>query len=131
MQEKNLFEYAVIRIVPQVEREEFLNVGVVVYCAKTKFLATKFKLDVDRLQAFCNHCDSLEIEEYLHSFERICIGGIDAGPIGQLPMPDRFRWLTATRSTVVQTSKVHSGLTDDLSEILRNLFDQLVAVNTR
>ena len=126
MQEKNLFEYAVIRVVPKVEREEFLNVGVVVYCAQQRFLQVIFKLDEKRLQAFCGNCDVIEIGEYLRSFERICKGGTDAGPIGKLPLAERFRWLTATRSTVVQTSKVHSGLSADVPGMLTRLYSQLV-----
>src|SRR5882724_7618011 len=121
MQEKNLFEYAVIRVVPKVEREEFLNVGVVVYSARQKFLQTKFSLDTKRVKAFCGNCDIDEIEEYLRSFERICQGGTDAGPIGKLPTAERFRWLTATRSTVVQTSKVHTGLSEDVPGMLNRL----------
>jgi len=128
MQEKHLFEYAVIRVVPKVEREEFLNVGVVVYCAQEQFLQAMFGLDQKRLKAFCNNCDILEIEEYLHAFERICKGGPDAGPIGKLPPAERFRWLTATRSTVVQASKVHSGLSDDVRGMVAHLYNQLVSV---
>src|SRR5882672_9954012 len=128
MQEKNLFEYAVIRVVPKVEREEFLNVGVVVYCAQQKFLQVIFDLDEKRLKSFCSNCDAFEIKEYLLSFERICKGGPDAGPIGKLPLAERFRWLTATRSTVVQTSKVHSGLSEDVPGMLTRLYRQLVTV---
>ena len=128
MQEKNLFEYAVIRVVPKVEREEFLNVGVVVYCAQQKFLQAKFVLDEKRVSAFCGDCDLNEIEEYLQSFSKICAGGNDAGPIGKLPVAERFRWLTATRSTVVQTSKVHSGLTDNIHDVLGRLYNQLVLI---
>jgi len=127
MQEKNLFEYAVIRVVPKVEREEFLNVGVVVYCAQQKLLQAKFQLDEKRLIGFCGNCDVVEISEYLQSFEKICAGGSDSGPIGKLPIAERFRWLTATRSTVVQTSKVHTGLADNVHGILDRLYDQLVA----
>jgi hypothetical protein len=126
MQDKHLFEYAVIRVVPKVEREEFLNVGVVVYCAEKKFLQAVSGLDEKRIKAFCANCDILEIEEYLRSFERICEGGPDAGPIGKLPLAERFRWLTATRSTVLQTSKVHSGLSSDVPEMLSRLYSQLV-----
>jgi hypothetical protein len=128
MQEKKLFEYAVIRVVPKVEREEFLNVGIVVYCAEQKFLEAKFMLDEKRVSAFCGDCDLNEIKEYLESFSKICAGGIDAGPIGKLPVAERFRWLTATRSTVVQTSKVHSGLTDDIQDVLGRLWNQLVLI---
>lgn len=126
MQQKELFEYAVIRVMPRVEREEFLNVGVVVYCAKQKFLKILFKIDEDRLKTFCSSCDVNEIKEYLLAFEKICEGSEDAGPIGKLPVAERFRWLTATRSTVVQTSKVHPGFCDDADKMLQKLFVQLV-----
>src|SRR6478736_3670825 len=109
MQEQHLFEYAVIRIVPRVEREEFLNVGVVLYCAGLKFLDTIYLLDEKKLGVFGCIEDKDELAAYLNAFERICKGGKDSGPIGKLPIAERFRWLTATRSTVMQTSKVHSG----------------------
>ena len=126
MQEKDLFEYAVIRVVPRVEREEFLNVGVVLYCAKQKFLKMLFRIDEDRLQIFCSDCNVHDVNEYLSAFERICTGSKDAGHIGILPIAERFRWLTATRSTVVQTSKVHPGFCEDAGEMLEKLFVQLV-----
>ena len=127
MQDQRLFEYAVIRIVPKVEREEFLNVGVVLYCAGPKFLEMRFHLDHARLHAFSAGLDIAGIQQYLQAFQRICIGGKDAGPIGLLPVAERFRWLTATRSTVVQTSKVHPGLcTDNPAATLDRLYHQLV-----
>jgi hypothetical protein len=126
MQGSYLFEYAVVRVVPKVEREEFLNVGVVVYCAEKKFLQAIFQLDEERLRAFCVNCDVLEIKEYLSSFQRICTGGSEAGPIGKMALADRFRWLTATRSTVIQTSNVHSGLSSDIPQMLIHLYKQLV-----
>jgi Protein of unknown function (DUF3037) len=126
MQESHLFEYAVIRVVPKVEREEFLNVGVILYCSKQKFLQTKIELNEERLRALCKKTDIDELKEYIHSFERISIGGADAGPIGQLPIAERFRWLTATRSTILQTSKVHPGLCEDAGDKLTQLFNQLV-----
>ena len=125
MQEKDLFEYAVIRVMPRVEREEFLNVGVVLYCAKQKFLKMLFKLDVERLKVFCSECDGDDVNKYLVAFKRICTGSKDAGPIGKLSIAERFRWLTATRSTVVQTSKVHPGFCQDAEEMLQKLFTQL------
>src|SRR5688572_7559450 len=126
MQENQLFEYAVIRVVPHVEREEFINVGIVLYCAKQKFLQTVFELNEKRLLALCDKLDVQEIKDYITSFERICRGGKDAGPIGALPMAERFRWLTATRSTILQTSKVHPGLCTDAGEMLARLHAQLV-----
>ncbi len=126
MQEKHLFEYAVIRIVPLVEREEFLNVGIILYSKQAKFLECTHNLDKERLRAINSKIDITEIEDNLRAFDRICNGGKDSGPIGMLDMPSRFRWLTATRSTVVQTSKVHSGFCTDLQQALKNLNTQLV-----
>lgn len=126
MPEKHLFEYAVIRVVPRVEREEFLNVGVIVYCAAQGFLQTIFQLNEERLRAFSGALDMPELEERLRTFERICAGRPQGGTIGQLPIASRFRWLTATRSTVVQTSPVHPGLCADARETLMRLYHQLV-----
>lgn len=126
MQEKDLFEYAVLRVVPKVEREEFLNVGVVLYCPKPPFLKALFHLDEQRLKAFSGNLDVEEIKAYFQAFERICIGGEGAGPIGKLPIAERFRWLTATRSTVVQISKVHTGLCANPGAMLEKLYSQLV-----
>ena len=126
MPEKHLFEYAVIRVMPRVEREEFLNVGVIVYCAGQSFLQTKFELNAARLQAFARDVDLPELHERLRAFERICAGRREGGTIGQLPLASRFRWLTATRSTVVQTSPVHPGLCLDAAATLARLHAQLV-----
>lgn len=123
-----LFEYAVIRIVPRVEREEFLNVGVVLYCSGAKFLRVKFNLDKQRLTAFSEKLDIREVHEYLCAFEQICNGAEEGGPIAKLAIAERFRWLTATRSTIVQSSKVHPGLCDDPAEMLDKLYEQMVLV---
>jgi hypothetical protein len=125
MQEKFLFEYAVIRIVPRVEREEFMNVGIILYCKKFRFLQCLFHVDAGRLQAFCPSLDISEVEQYLNSIEKICTGK-DAGPIGKLDIASRFRWLTAIRSTVVQTSKIHPGFCTDPDVTLQHLYEQLV-----
>ncbi|MBB5437663.1 hypothetical protein HDC92_001335 [Pedobacter sp. AK017] len=126
MQEKHLFEYAVIRVVPRVEREEFMNVGVVVYCPKQKFLQVMFELNLKKLNIFCTDLDVSVLEENLNAFKRICIGGSDAGTIGKLDIASRFRWLTATRSTVLQTSRAHAGLSADAHETLHKLYNKLV-----
>jgi len=126
MQEKHLFEYAVIRVVPRVEREEFLNVGVILYCKGQKFLQSKCEVDERRLVAFSKDVDVDEIKESLRSFGQISTGHIEGGPIGKLDSASRFRWLTATRSTVVQTSKVHPGFCQDASDTLERLFGELV-----
>lgn len=123
----DLFEYAVVRVVPRVEREEFLNVGVVVYCPAQQFLHTRFELPAARLRAFGGAGLDLEdLAKRLLAFERICRGLPDGGPIGRLPLAARFRWLTATRSTVVQTSPVHPGLCADAAGTLTRLHAQLV-----
>ncbi len=126
MQQKHLFEYAVIRVVPRVEREEFLNIGVILYCAKQQFLQARYLLDESRLKAFSPDLDIAELKEHVCALERICLGDKAAGPIGKLDIASRFRWLTATRSTVVQTSKVHPGFCVDALETLERLFEQLV-----
>ncbi len=126
MQEKHLFEYAVIRVMPRVEREEFLNAGVILYCKQHKFLQAIITLNEDRLRAFSPETDISEVKTYLDAFECIAKGGKQAGPIGQLDLASRFRWLTATRSTVVQAGKVHPGFCDDPAKALVRLHEQLV-----
>ncbi len=126
MQEKHLFEYAVIRVVPRVEREEFLNIGVVLYCRDRQFLQMLFTLDENKLNAFCDCLDISSLNEYLISFQKICEADPNAGPIAKLDTASRFRWLTAYRSTIVQTSKVHPGFCIDPAEMLTRLQEQLV-----
>ncbi|WP_020607239.1 DUF3037 domain-containing protein [Spirosoma spitsbergense] len=123
----HLFEYAVIRVVPRVEREEFMNVGVIVYCRAQGFLQTKYALPEHRLHAFSAELDITELAERLLAFERICAGRAAGGPIGKLSLAERFRWLTSTRSTVIQPSPVHPGLCADAGETLADLFTKLVA----
>ena len=126
MPEQYLFEYAVVRVVPCVEREEFINVGVVVYCRQQKFLQTKISLNEERLRAFHPAIDVAEVKAFLHAFEQICNGAAAAGPIAKLDIASRFRWLTAARSTVVQASKIHPGLCTHPEETLARLYQQLV-----
>jgi hypothetical protein len=128
MPDKHLFEYAVLRVVPRVEREEFLNVGVVLYCRDQGFLQCRYQLPAERLRAFAGPAapDLDELTARLQAFELICQGRRQGGPIGQLGLAERFRWLTATRSTVVQTSAVHPGLCHDAAAMLERLHAQLV-----
>lgn len=128
MKGKQLFEYAVIRIVPRVEREEFLNVGIILYSKQQKFLQCTYQLEEKRLRVTFPTLDIQEVEEHLKAFEHICKGAKDGGPIAQLDLSSRFRWLTATRSTVVQTSKVHPGFCEDLPDALQKLHTQLVLI---
>jgi len=126
MQDKHLFEYAVIRVVPRVDREEFLNVGVILYCPHLKFLELSYTLDPTRLLSFSPALDLPEIEEHLNAFGNITRGSKEGGPIGKLDMPSRFRWLTATRSTILQTSRVHPGFCADPPAALAKLHQTLV-----
>ncbi len=126
MQEKFLFEYAVIRVVPRVEREEFVNAGVILYCSGQQFLKSIYLLDRERIQAFSPSIDVDVLEENLCAFERISHAADHSGPIGQYDAPSRFRWLTATRSTVIQCSKVHAGFCSNADETLLKLYEQLV-----
>ncbi|KLT66837.1 DUF3037 domain-containing protein [Pedobacter sp. BMA] len=126
MQEKFLFEYAVIRVMPRVEREEFLNVGIILYCAKKKFLQSVFSLNEIKLSAFSPETDLSELNANLMAFQRISCGTKGSGPIGEYDQPSRFRWLTATRSTVVQCSKVHPGFCINPEETLLRLHQELV-----
>lgn len=126
MPEKHLFEYAVIRVVPRVEREEFLNVGIILYCNSQGYLQTVYQLNPDKLSVICPDLDMAELEERLQAFTKICAGRKQGGTIGQLPISGRFRWLTSTRSTIVQTSNVHPGLCSNPAETLTRLFTELV-----
>jgi len=126
MQEHLLFEYAVIRVVPRVEREEFINVGVMVYCAKMKFLKAAYLIDEHKLIAFSKELDINEVRAHVAALSRICDGGKAAGPIGELDAASRFRWLTALRSTVIQTSRVHPGFCGDPVKKLEALFKEQV-----
>lgn len=126
MQEKNLFEYAIIRLVPRVEREEFLNVGVILFCKRPAFLQMKYTLDEKRILALFPQTDLIEVRSHLDAFEQICNGNPAAGPIAVLDVPSRFRWLTAKRSTIVQTSEVHPGLCANAGDTLNKLHEQLV-----
>ncbi len=126
MQDQHLFEYAVIRVVPRVEREEFLNIGVIVYCSRLKYLELIYTLDTDRLLAFYPKLDIAELAQHLQAFEAITKGSKDGGPIAQLDLANRFRWLTATRSTILQSSKVHPGFCGDPAAALRRMHATLV-----
>jgi hypothetical protein len=126
MQEKQLFEYAVIRVVPRVDREEFINVGVIAYCHSMRWLGIRYELDEVRLKAFSPQLDIEEIRAHLQGFESIVAGDASGGPIGQLDPASRFRWLTATRSTIIQASKVHPGFCGNMDEQLERLYEKMV-----
>ena len=122
------FDYAVIRVVPRVEREEFINAGVILFCKERRFLRARVALLPERVRALWPASDLDLIGGHLTAFTRICDANPDAGPIAQLPQADRFHWLVSPRSTTVQVSAVHSGLCQDPLSTLDRLLEQLVAV---
>lgn len=123
MQDRVIFEYAIIRLVPQVEREEFLNVGAILYAKRKKFLGIKYILNEERLKAFSTQIDTIELNHYLEAWESVCLG---KGTIGQLDLAFRFRWLTASKSTIIQSSKAHPGLCYDPKIELESIFKRYV-----
>ncbi len=127
MQEQHLYEYAVIRVVPKVEREEFVNVGIIVFCKSKKYLKAVCKIDENRLINFAPDLDMTQVRQNLLALQRISNGEKDAGPIAMMDAPERFRWLTAVRSSVIQTSRPHPGFSKDLDQTTERLFDDMVA----
>jgi Protein of unknown function (DUF3037) len=124
------FDYAIIRVVPRVEREEFLNAGVLLFCSAQAFLGVRIELDHQRLSAFAPALDPLMAEEYLNTIPVVCAGGKDAGPVGRLSQRERFHWLVAPRSTIIHTSPVHCGLCINPEAALDQLFDEMVHTHT-
>lgn len=120
------FQYAIVRVVPHVERGECFNAGVVVLCRQRRFLGARVALDERRLAALDPGVDPATIRPYLEAVERIAHGDPDGGPIAQMPQAERFHWLVAPSSTVIQPSEVHSGLCEDPAAELDHLFETLV-----
>lgn len=126
MQEKILYEYAVIRVLPAVEREEFMNIGIILFSKKARYVKALFHIDKEKLQHCFRNIDIEQLEENIRSLEKITQGDKDGGPIAKLDIPERFRWLTAVRSSSLQVSRPHPGLCDNLDETLQRLFSELV-----
>jgi hypothetical protein len=124
MSDECLFDYAVFRLVPRVEREEFFNVGVILSCPNFKFLGSRIYLDAEKLKCFAPGVNVDEVQHFLDVIPQICAGG--EGMIGNLTQRERFYWLTAQRSTIVQSSPVHTGLTEDPMATLERLFEKNV-----
>ena len=120
------FEYALLRVVPRVERGEFINAGVVLYCQEAKFLGARVHLDPERLRALDPHLDPQTVLAHLEVACRVCAGGPEAGAVGLMPPVQRFGWLVAPRSTVVQPSPVHTGLAEDPEEAIEHLLKVMV-----
>jgi hypothetical protein len=122
----SLFEYALLRVVPRVERGEFINAGVVLYCQDAKFLDARVHLDPERLRALDPSLDPEIVQAHLEVARLVCKGGPEAGAVGLLPPGQRFGWLVAPRSTVVQSSPVHTGFTDEPDEAIEHLLRTMV-----
>ena len=130
MRAPDTYDYAVIRVVPRVERGEFINAGVIVSCEKTGFLKAAIELDEARVLALDPDVDLETLRRHLAAIQRICEGGPEAGPIGLLPQRARFHWLTAKRSAILQTSPVHMGRCGDMEAIVEHLMARMVRIGT-
>ncbi len=134
MPDRYTYDYAIIRVVPRVEREEFINAGVIVSCPARGFLAARIELDEQRLRALdpTLEAEALQtIRAHLAAIPAICAGGEPAGPIGQLSQRERFHWLVAPRSTIIQTSPVHTGRCQDPAAVLERLLETMVRAAPR
>lgn len=129
MQEKNLYEYAIIRLLPSVEREEFLNVGLILFSKHKKFIKVAFEVDENRLKYFAPQLEIEFIKRNLLAFQQIAEAEKNAGLIATFDLPSRFRWLTAMRSSMIQTSRPHPGICEDLEETFNRIYQQNVALN--
>ncbi|WP_347051788.1 DUF3037 domain-containing protein [Flavobacterium olei] len=126
MQDNHLYEYAVIRVVPRVEREEFLNIGIILFCKKAKFIKVLAHIDDAKVQALSSDFDIQQLHCNVTALKKIAAGDKDGGPIAEFEIPERFRWLTAIRSSAIQTSRPHPGLCQDLEKTINRLFEELV-----
>ena len=126
MQDRVSYEYAVIRLVPKVEREEFLNIGVILFSKRKKYLGIKYKIDAKRIVSFSEEVDLDIVESYIEGWRLVCEGGAKGGKIGMLERSLRFRWLTAPRSTIIQSSRIHPGLCKNPEMVLEDLLRRYV-----
>ncbi|HEV2845694.1 MAG TPA: DUF3037 domain-containing protein [Thermoanaerobaculia bacterium] len=128
MPARSSFDYAILRVVPRVEREEFINAGVLLFCLERDFLAARVEVNEPRLRALWPGAEVELIRQHLEAIPRICAGSPDGGPIARLSLRERFHWLVAPRSTIIQVSPVHTGLCDSPERALEELFRQMVLV---
>ena len=126
MQQKHLYEYAIVRVVPLVEREEFVNAGVILFCKKEKFIRMLYHLREDKILTLMPGADMEEIRKNLEAFCKIAAGEKEGGPIACMDEAERFRWLTAVRSASIQTSRPHPGVCSDLEGTINSLFSEMV-----
>lgn len=126
MQGKHLYEYAVIRFVPRVEREEFINVGIILFSKRAKYIKARYQVDERKIRLFSSELDMESLYTSLKVFDHICSGAKEGGPIAAMDIPERFRWLTAVRSSSIQTSRPHPGFSEDMEATFEKLFSELV-----
>lgn len=126
MQDKHLYEYAVIRFVPNVEREEFVNVGVILFSKRNNYIKIRYQINQDKIKLLYPETDFEILQQNLEAFHKICCGANDGGLIASYDVPERFRWLTAVRSASLQTSRPHPGFSTNLDETVEKLFKELV-----
>lgn len=126
MQEKVVYEYAVIRVVPKVEREEFVNVGLILFSKRKRFVRAQFQLHENKIKCICADFDIEQAQQNLESFVKISQGAKNAGPIALLEADERFRWITAIKSSSIQTSRPHPGFSEDLDATFDKLYQELV-----
>ena len=126
MPDAHPFQYAIVRVVPRVERGESMNAGVILFCRPRRYLAARVDLDEKRLKALAPDADPQSVRAHLDAIARIAAGDLAGGPIAALPKPERFHWLVAPSSTIIQPSAVHTGMTDDPAGELDHLFDSMV-----
>lgn len=126
MQDKVVYEYAVIRVVPKVEREEFINVGLILFSKRKRFIRFDYSISETKIRSFCSEFDIQQLQENLESFAKICAGSKEGGPIAMLEADERFRWITAIKSSSIQSSRPHPGLSSDLDATFDKLYRELV-----
>lgn len=126
MQGRHIYEYAIIRLVPRVDREEFINIGVILFSKNARYIRVQFHIDSPKHLGFFATIDENFLKENLKAFKNIAYGTAESGKIGEENLPERFRWLTATRSSIIQTSKVHSGTTKDLDATFQTIFAEQI-----
>lgn len=126
MHDKNIYEYAIIRLVPKVERGEYINIGVILLAKHKNYIGIRYHLDTTRISSLSNDIDINLIKSYLDAWESVCAGGTNGGKIGEMDIRMRFRWLTASRSTIIQSSPVHPGRAENPEVALTDLLNRFV-----
>ncbi|MBA5792430.1 MULTISPECIES: DUF3037 domain-containing protein [unclassified Flavobacterium] len=126
MQDKVVYEYAVIRVVPRVEREEFINIGLILFSKRKRFIRFEYQIPEEKIRAFCKEFDTVQLQQNLESFAKIVTGAKDGGPIALLEADEKFRWITAVKSSSIQSSRPHPGFSSDLNATFDKLYNELV-----